>query len=342
MRVLILGEDAPGGLMASYKRGFAECGADVRTFCLATAYRAVAPAIRGRALRRLAESLLLRAFNERVLREVGAAESDLVLVIKGHRLSPTTVDVIRESTGALVVNFYPDDPFSDERSNRLAYGPNVLAAYDACFTFARHLMPAYERSGAEAVHYLPFARDPELHAPVAEPSPPAFDVVFVGNLDEDRVRFLDALATDYRVAVFGERTATTVSTSRALARATFGPAAYGPDLARALAAGAISINVMRPQNVRSHNMRSFESPACGAFTLSQRTQELTALFSEGDEVVCFETVDELRDAVARWRSDTRGRAAIARAGFERVRDDTYTRRAGTILERVGLTAGASR
>jgi spore maturation protein CgeB len=203
-------------------------------------------------------------------------------------------------------------------------------------------MPAYERAGAQAVHYLPFARDPELQAPVAEPSPPAFDVVFVGNLDEDRVRFLDALAPEYRVAVFGERTAATVSPARALARATFGPAAYGPDLARALASGAISINVMRPQNRGSHNMRSFESPACGAFTLSQRTPELRELFSEGDEIACFETVDELREAVARWRGDARGRAAVARAGFERVRNDTYARRAGTMLECVGLAVGASR
>jgi spore maturation protein CgeB len=342
MRVLILGEDAPGGLMASYTRGFTDCGADVRTFCLARAYRRAAPAIRTRVLRRLAEPLLLRAFNDQVALDAGATETDLIVVIKGHRLSPATVDAIRESTGALVVNFYPDDPFSSERSNRLAYGPNVLATYDACFTFARHLMPAYERAGAETVHYLPFARDPELHAPVAEPSPPAFDVVFVGNLDEDRVRFLDALAAEYRVAIFGERTAATVSRSRALARATFGPAAYGADLARALASGAISINVMRPQNAQSHNMRSFESPACGAFTLSQRTPELIELFAEGEEIACFESVDDLREAVARWRGDAGGRAAIARAGFARVRDDTYARRAATILERVGLAAAVSR
>jgi spore maturation protein CgeB len=342
MRVLILGEDAPGGLMASYARGFTECAADVRTYCLATAYREVAPTVRTRVLRRLAEPMLLRVFNERVARDVGATESDLVFVIKGHRLSPATVDAIRESTGALVVNFYPDDPFSNERSNRLAYGPNVLAAYDACFTFARHLIPSYELAGAQALHYLPFARDPQLHSPVAEPSPAAFDVVFVGNLDDDRVTFLDALASEYRVAVFGERTTATVSPSRALARATFGPAAYGPDLARALASGAISINVMRPQNLRSHNMRSFESPACGAFTLSQRTPELSELFGEGDEIVCFETVDELREAVARWRGDAQGRASIARAGFERVRNDTYARRATTVLERVGLAAGVSR
>ncbi len=341
MRVLILGEDAAGGLMGSYERGFAELGIETQTFCLARAYESSVPAIRSRALRRVAEPVVLNAFNENVARDVTGVEFDLVLVIKGHRLSSATVHRIRESTGASVVNFYPDDPFSRERSNRLAYGPNVLAAYDVCFTFARHLIPEYERARVGHVEYLPFARDPALHAPFAYRDP-VFDVVFVGNLDPDRVRFLDALAQDYRVGVFGERTATVVPKGSALARATFAPAAYGDDLARALACGAISLNVMRPQNSRSHNMRSFESPACGAFTLSQRTPELSQLFVEGEHVVCFSDIDELRAAVARWLPDARARSAIAAAGYERVRDDTYARRASTMLQIAGLVSGAAR
>jgi len=342
MRVLILGEDAPGGLMGSYERGFAELDIEARTFCLARAYESAFPTIRSRALRRVAEPVMLSTFNENVIRGLTGVEVDLVLVIKGHRLSANTVGRIRESANAPVVNFYPDDPFSKERSNRLAYGPNVLAAYDACFTFARHLIPEYERAGVEQVQYLPFARDPALHAPAGSPATPVFDVVFVGNLDTDRVRLLDALAEDYRVAVFGERTTAAVPRGSALARATFAPAAYGDDLARALACGAISLNVMRPQNSGSHNMRSFESPACAAFTLSQRTPELSELFIEGEHVVCYSGVDELRDAVARWLPDTRARTAIAAAGFARVRDDTYARRASIMLQVAGLATGAGR
>ena len=342
MRVLILGEDARGGLMGSYQRGFADLGIEVQAYCLARAYESSMPAIRSRALRRVAEPVVLSAFNENVARDVTGVEVDLVLVIKGHRLSSTTVQRISESSGAPVVNFFPDDPFSIDRSNRLAYGPNVLAAYDVCFTFARHLIPAYERAGVEQVQYLPFARDPVLHAPVPSPATPVFDVVFVGNLDPDRVRYLDALARDYRVAVFGERTTAVVPRGSALARATFAPAAYGDELARALACGAISLNVMRPQNSMSHNMRSFESPACGAFTLSQRTTELGQLFVEGEHVVCFSGVEELREAVARWLPDTRARTAIAAAGFAHVRDDTYARRASTVLQTAGLATGAGR
>jgi spore maturation protein CgeB len=282
--------------------------------------------------------MLLTAFNEHVVRALGAIDADLVFVIKGHRLSASTIDRLRDAAKSPVVNFYPDDPFSSERSNRLAYGPEVIGAYDACFTFARHLVARYDEAGSQATHYLPFARDPGLHRPF-DTRGPEFDVVFVGNLDADRVRCLETLARDYRVGVFGERTVAAVPSGSALARAAFGPAAYGPDLARTLARGAISLNVMRPQNALSHNMRSYESPACGAFTLSQRTPELVELFDEGTEIVCFGDEAELRAAVARWLLDEAGRAAVAACGFERVRDDTYARRASTILECVGLAAG---
>jgi spore maturation protein CgeB len=338
MRILILGEDAPGGLMQSYTRGFSEIGAVVRTYCLAKAYRKVLPAIRTRALRRVAEPVLLAKFNDRVVADLADAEADLVLVLKGHRLRPETVDTLRDAVDAPIVNFYPDDPFSAERSNRLAFGVAVLAAYDACFTFARHLAPAYERAGTRATYYLPFARDPVLHGPVTTSTAHDFDVVFVGNLDDERIRCLDALATRHRVGVFGERTSAVVPKGTALAGAVFGPAAYGSALAHTLARATISLNVMRPQNARSHNMRSFESPACGAFTLSQRTDELRELFVEGEEVACFGTIEEMWDQARRWLADAGGRERVARQGYERVRDDTYARRAATILERAGVAA----
>lgn len=341
MRVLILGEHAPGGITASYARGFAELGVHSTTFCLARAYASVLPMFRTRVLRRIAEPMLITAFNDHVLRSLRGAEADMVLVVKGHRLAGSTIDAIRDSTDAPVVNFYPDDPFSSERSNKLAHGPNVLASYDACFTFARHLIPQYELAGARTVHYLPFARDSELHAPPTRAIKPDFDVVFVGNLDEQRVRYLEAIVDECDLAIFGERVRTAIKRGSPLTRATLGPAAYGAALSETLALGWISVNVMRPQNAGSHNMRSFESPACGAFTLSQRTPELTELFMENEETAYFDSVESFRESVARWLADRAGRAAIARAGFERVRDDTYARRAGVLLERAGVVAGAA-
>jgi hypothetical protein len=174
-----------------------------------------------------------------------------------------------------------------------------------------------------------------MHAPAEHSGDPEFDVVFAGNLDSGRVAWLESLR-GARIAIFGEVTSDAVPTGSPLRKASFFPAVYGSDLARAVARGAISINIMRPQNERSHNMRSFESPACGAFTLSQRTPELVELFREDEEIVCFSTFDEINAKVDRWLSSPQARREVAAAGFERVREDTYQVRARAILRFSGL------
>lgn len=341
--VLIIGEESPGSLYRSYRRGFEELGAVVEGYCpVATLERAFPPA-RNRISRRLLAGIGTRVLNERVCDELAGARPDLVLVLKGAALSPATVRHLRSVTGAPVVNYYPDDPFTQIRANRPIFGPEVLASYDCCFTFARHLIADYHRLGVRAVEYLPFARDPGMHAPPSEVPDPEFDVVFVGNLDAERIAWLEA-AADTRLAIFGEHTRQALSRRSPLHRATFFPGVYAADFVRAIRVGAIAVNVMRRQNARSHNMRSYESPACGAFTMSQRTPELIELFREDEELVCFGSPAELRMQIDRWLAKPpESRESIAEAGFRRVEHDTYTRRAQSIVSvAVGLPSPSRR
>ena len=332
MRVLIVGEEAPGALADSYARAFRALGAGVARFC--TRRGARLPGTGTRVGRRLLAPLAARALNARI-RRLARGGADLVLVVKGEEIEPATVDALRRGTGAPVVNFYPDDPFSTLRSNRLRHGPAVLGAYDHCFTFARHLMDGYRRLGA-AVSYLPFAWDPALHAPTAAAGEP-LDAVFVGNLDAERVRWLEAV-DPARLAIFGEHTRAALPRGSRLAGARFFPAVYGRDMAALLARSRISVNLMRTQNAGSHNMRSWESPACGAFTLTQRTPELAELFRDGEEVAFFATPAELAASVDAWLARPADRARIARAGLRRVQGESYEARAAAILRTVGLAS----
>lgn len=322
--------------MHSYAAGFRRAGAVVGTYCLATVFRAGWPRPFVRAANRIAPEVMLARFNQRLLRDLRGSDYDLLLVLKGERIDPATIEGIRATSRAAWVNFYPDDPFSGVRSNRLAFGPATLRAYDLCLTFARHLVPRYQREGVARVEWLPFARDPDQHSPVANPPKPEFDAVFVGNLDAARIEWLAPIARELRLAIFGEHTLRAVPSVNALRRARFFPAAYGRDLAPALMRGAISLNVMRDQNRYSHNMRSYESPACGAFTLSQRTPELTEMFRDGEDVVFAESPDAMLETARRWLADPAGRERVARAGFVRVEHDTYQRRAVKILQMTGL------
>ncbi len=335
-RVLILGEDAPGGLMHSFERAFRQLGADTDTYCLVRAYRAGLPRNAARIVGRLAPAAMLDRFNQRVVSELTGRRFDLVLVLKGERLRPETVRAVQSATGALIVNYYPDDPFSESRANRLAYGPAVLAAYDHCFTFGGNLLLQYEAAGIQRASWLPFARDPDMHSPVGWAVPGEFDVVFGGNLDEERVRWLEPVARRLRLLVLAEHRRAARGT--ALARATFAPAAYGTDLPRALSRAPISLNVMREQNRLNHNMRSFESPACGAFTVSQRTPELERMFREHDEVVFADDPVDLVARIEYWLAHPAERQRIARLGYQRVAIDTYRERALTILSTLGIAA----
>lgn len=330
--VVIVGEDSPGSLYRSFRGGFQELGVAVTGYCPTAALRRVLPAARHRIGRRLLEGMGAKLLNRDLREALTGTRPDLILVLKGAELAEETVRHLRAETGAPVVNYYPDDPFTEIRSNRLLFGAQVLASYDLCFTFARHLMPAYRQVGVRTVEYLPFARDPQMHAPAPDVPEPDFDIVFVGNLDAERVEWIESLS-DTRMAIFGEHTTKALSRRSPLHRATFFPGVYGPAFARAIRRGRIAVNVMRLQNAGSHNMRSYESPACGAFTMSQRTPELVELFREDEEIICFGSRPELREKVRLWLSRSAAeRDAVAQAGYRRVEHDTYTRRAETILE----------
>ena len=335
-RVLILGEDAPGALMHSYAAAFGRLGWRVETYCLVTAYRAGLGSAATRVGRRVAPRLMAQRLGIRLLDDVGGRAPELVFVIKGEQLLPSTIKELQSATGSSVVNFYPDDPFADVRSNRALAGAGVLQAYDHCYSFARHLVGEYQRRGVSRVSWLPFARDPDQHAPVAASQPPEFDLVFVGTLDAGRILWLEPLARRFRLAIFGEHTLAAVGRGSSLKRATFLPAQYGRDLAHAMARGAISVNVMRNQNRFSHNMRSFESLACGAFTLSQWTAELEDLFRADEEVVFARDPEEMVRVAECWLRQPEERRRVAANGFARVEHDTYDVRAQTIARELVL------
>jgi len=338
-KVLILGEDSPAGLMPSFARAFARLGSPVETYCLVRAYRGRLGRNSARIAGRAAQPLMLERFNRRVRSDLRRHSAELVLVLKGERLQAETVSWLKDATGGTVVNYYPDDPFSDERANKMWFGPSVLTAYDHCFTFASNLLDRYAAIGVRSASWLPFARDPDLHSPVPPVDPAEFDVVFAGNLDEERVRWLEPLARRLRLLILAEHRRDARGT--ALKRATFAPSAFGPDLPIALSRAAISLNIMRLQNRLNHNMRSFESPACGAFTLSQRTPELERLFSEGNEIAFVDAPEDLVERAEFWLAHPRERERIARLGFQRVARDTYDVRGQAILSTVGLELARS-
>jgi hypothetical protein len=90
-----------------------------------------------------------------------------------------------------------------------------------------------------------------------------------------------------------------------------------------IAAARAGLCFLSRLNRDSYTRRCFEIPACGTVLVSERTDDLAALFRDGDEAVLFSTREELVKKV-RWLAADAGAARrIAAAGRERVHRDGH-------------------
>ena len=262
-RVMIIGEHAPGGLRSSIIGGFRDLGWQVEAVdfgpwnpatLAAAAFRL--PYLAGRFRRELSLTVEQRA--------VGM-HWDLVLVVKGPFVNGRTVDHVRRVASAPVVCWNPDSPFDTAISNRGAGIPAAISRYDAYVTWADDVADRLRRAGARKVIVIPFAWDPNVHQPVEGEGRAAGRIVFVGSGTKDRVAVLSRLS-HFRPIVYGNQWPEVPGVE------VRGPV-YGAEMAAVVGEAAWNINILRPQNALSHNMRTFEVPGSGGNQVTAITED---------------------------------------------------------------------
>ncbi len=273
---------------------------------------------------------------DRVAKELIASlkqeQPDLVLIVKGRTLSADALlEILRVVKDRPVVNFNPDSPWdASNRSQRLL---ETIPLYHAHFTWNKQLVARFLDAGAKEAHYLPFAYDPELHFPVESSACTAdYDAVFVGTYSPERDRVLGTVDR-VKIAIAGNGWERARHIPREWVRS---KALYGEQAIRFLHRGTTAINILRPQNAGSHNMRTFEIPASAAPMIASRSEEHETWFRESDEAEYFEDARELSEKIRRLANDPAHRAALSKNGYERVREETYAKRAQTMINTVGL------
>ena len=247
-----------------------------------------------------------------------ARPADLVLVFKGAWLDPAAIAELRRRTRARWANWFPDDP------HELAVSVRLAPAYDWFFTHDSSSLDRHRTAGARA-YYLAFGCDPSYVRPLDGGRRWHAALVFVGSRDPVRERVVRELA-DLGLAVWGPGWPN-------------GPV-YGDDFVRALAGGAVGLNVHQQfgdggdpaRYGTGANMRVFELAAVGTPQLSDAKGDIARHFSPGREIVLYESVAELRDRARELLADEGLRRALAAAARERaLREHTWTHRMRELL-----------
>lgn len=313
-RIVVLGEPAEGGLRNSLVTALRRSGCAVDVLDLSPcspgwlASAAFRQPVLGVGVRREAR----RRADE--LAEHGRA--DLVLVVKGALLDSRGIDHLRSRFDSPVVCWNPDSPFDDALSNCGAGIPRAIGAYDAYITWADDVA---EQLGTVAARVLviPFAWDPEIIHPSAGNGEAAGRVVFIGTGTRGRSAWLQSLA-HLRPMAFGNRWPKMEGVD-------IRPPVRESKFCRIVGEAKWNLNLLRPQNARSHNMRTFELVGAGGNQVAPESGDHWRFLGGDSRTALFRSKEELESIL---RSDPCERPPRPRTLLE---GHTYADRVNQLL-----------
>lgn len=283
----------------------------------------------------------IESVSEDLIQLCRANPFDIVFVFAENFLSAETLEEIRRTSRVSPILIY------HSHDNNFAPGilkpadfKTTLVAYDYVFTTKSKNVAKYKAIGQERAFYLPSAFEPSVHCPITDDesqfTKEPFPITFIGTYDQSRAPFLDAVGWE-SLYVWGngwDRFPHFKSHEKKIEPR----AVYYYEYADILSHSSCVLGLLREEASDLHTQRTFEIPACGSLQIAPRNEEILSFFDENKEIVCFESLDELKDRAQFYLAHPNKRKEIARRGFERVLRDhhTYFDRVQSILETIGV------
>lgn len=282
-----------------------------------------------RVIRKLFRGVMVNELSRRAIETMELLAPDALFVFKGNYVSPDLLLKAR-ALGIPSVNYYPDVSF-------LAHGrqlPRALPLYDHVFTAKTFGVGDMKAAGIPSVSFLAPGFDPELHRPVDlsrdDESRFGCDVCFIGTWSPKKEKLLAGLRETLpgiSMRIWGNQW--NRRQARSLDEAVMGTAVTGDFYTRAICASRISLGLLSESRTGASSgdritARTFQIPACGAFMLHERNDEVTGYFEEGREAAYFDSPSELAAKITYYLSATSEREEIARSGLARSLENDYS------------------
>jgi spore maturation protein CgeB len=324
-------------LGSSYKRAFEELGHEVVPFESADYSGDLSWWVRRRIPHRLTlHSLRLRdlgsrGWQGRFLDTIRRSAPELVLVLNGNFLMPHTLRAVR-AMGRRVVIFHADNPFGPYACVRPEQLP-VIPEVDGYLIWSRRLIERARAYGARRTGYLPFGWDPLIFPAGQLADRPDYDVVFVGNWDRHREDALTPVAQRFKLAIFGADYWSSRTSAFSPLRACWKGPVIGAQCADIFRRAKVSLNILREQNLPDGtNMRTFEIPGSGGFSLSNRTSGAEEILPDGEAAAYFDSTSDCLAKIEHYLARDEERRRMAARGHEIVAGGyTYRHLAEKIL-----------
>jgi len=281
---------------------------------------------------RLLSGPLITAFNRKLEQCITDVKPDVVWMYNCRWIYEETLARVQKiDDGPSWVLYANDDPFSSQSwPDRWRHFRRLISRCDVCLAYRKTNLEEFRRHGAHRTDLLRSYFVPSQDYPLASNDvDPEYmgDVVFTGHFEPDgRLEALEALASaGHRVRVFGG------AWEPMRGRVLQGPLAgqwpinvrFHRDYRQSICGSKIALCFFSRINQDTYTRRNFQIPAMGTFMLSEYSDDLSTLFSEGVDAEFFRDHGELADKVRFYLANDAARDSIARRGLERVHRDGH-------------------
>lgn len=249
-------------------------------------------------------------------------------------ITASTLAQIKAETGCKLIDADPD--FTD----CVFYSSSVMLRVCMILYWWNHYYHGIQwlEMGARRMDCMPIvACDPDFHHPytLTDDQRKAFacDIAFVGtlipdNLYSQRIQALEVLH-DFDLGVWSVHELPT--SLRPYGRG----GALGKDMLEVLSAAKMTINTHGDFMRYGGNMRLFEAAAVGVFQIADHLPGIQQWFTEGETIVTYKNIDELRSKVRYYLDHDGEREAIVQRGRYHVyAHHTYDQRVQRLEELV--------
>jgi len=291
MKILVVGSDKIYAIENFYVKYLREAGIDILHFSAQSIfYDYYQKGILNKLMFKSGLSTIHKKINEQFIHVVDEFKPEIVWVFKGMEIFPQSLRYAKAKNIKLV-NYNPDSPFvfSGKGSGNVNVKRSI-ELYDLHLTYNSEVKKEMESVYKIPTAILPFGYD--VSDTVFETSCGLEEVIktcFLGNPDKDRAAFLDELAAQgVALDVYGNYWKKFLKHPGITI---FDPV-YGDEVWKVLRKYRVQLNLMRPHNPDTHNMRSFEVPGIGGIQLATETFDHKTYFQPGKEIFLYQNMEE--------------------------------------------------
>lgn len=288
-KIVIIGSNHVAALELIFKKQLEQMGYEVILFPAQTMFLSFYNlSLWNKILFRLDLSKILSVIQMALKNLIIVENPSLVIVFKGMEVKPSTLIWMKER-GIIICNYNPDHPFifSGKGSGNKCVSESITL-FDYYISYADDVVDRLKNQGVKSFK-LPFGfNDGGFIFDELVSDNEVLKCCFLGNADKYRVHFLNQLANlGLEIDVYGENW----HSFKINKTITIGPPKYGRDFWKTLQLYSVQLNLLRPHNCNSHNMRSFDIPGAGGIMLAPTTNDHKSFFEENRDVFLFDSLE---------------------------------------------------